>query len=117
MTEKQKQLKIAFNTKYKSKVLRQEPYSGSYVYDKEDTFFLYNLEPFYAELEYLDYETGRSALNTIWFDKKNNLEYVGSFNLLDSAVRNDKIKNSKIKGTFQFYKQGTSILLQAVELQ
>ncbi len=112
MTEKQKQLKIAFKTKYNSDRLRQEPYGGDYIYSREDTFFLDNLEPFYAELEYIDYETGRSALNTIWLDKINNREYVASFNLLHWAVRNNKIENNIIKGNFQFYKQGTAILLQ-----
>lgn len=117
MTEKQKQLRIAFYKKYNSEVLKQEPYSKDYIYEQEATFFLTNLEPFNAELEYLDYETGRSALNTVWFDKEKGLEYIASFNLLNFAVKKDKIKNSKIKGTFQFYKQGTSILLEAVELE
>jgi hypothetical protein len=116
MTDKQKQLKIAFRKKYKSQLLRQEPYSGDYIYSKEETFFLENLEPFEAELEYVGYETGRSSLHTIWLDRKNDREYVASFNLLDSAVKDNKIKNSKVKGKFQFYKQGTSILLEAVEM-
>ena len=118
MTEKQKQLKIGFRENYRDKnYLRHEPYSGDWIYDQKDTFFLNNLEPFYAELEYVDYETGRSSLHTIWREEKTKREYVASFSELSFAVKNNKIKNSKIKGTFQFYKQGTSILLTSVNLE
>lgn len=116
MTEKQKQLKIGFRTQYKSNILRQETYSGDYIYNREDTFFLTNLEPFEAELEYVGYVTGRSALHTIWLHAEKKIEYVASFSLLDYAAKKDKIKESKIKGTFHFYKQGTAILLDSVEL-
>ena len=118
MTEKQKQLKIAFIKQYKSEYLKQESYSGDFVYmenGKPDK--LISNIPFEAELEYIDYERGRSALNTVWRDKKSKIDYLASMNLLHLAVKNDKIKNSKIKGTFQFYKQGTAILLEAIELK
>lgn len=117
MTKKQKQLKVAFKEQYKSKYLRQEHYSGDYIYDKEDTFLLENTEPFYAELEYVTYETGRSSLHTIWREEKTKREYVAPFGELHSAVLQNKIKNSKIKGMFQFYKQGTSILLESIKLE
>ena len=83
---------------------------------KEDTLFKDNLESFYAELKYIDYERGRSALNTIWRCEKYKIDYVASMNLLDYAVKNNKINNSIICGNFQFYKQGTAILLESVEL-
>lgn len=112
MTEKQKQIKIEFRKPYgDEKYLIQEPYSGDYIYDKEDTFFLDNI-PFEAELEYITYQTGRSSLHTIWRDKKRKLDYVASFGMLHRVVLMNEIKNKKIKGTFQFYKQGTSILLE-----
>jgi len=112
MTEKQKQLKIAFRKPYgDDKYLVQEPYSGAWIYDQEDTFKIDNI-PFEAELEYITYETGRSSLHTIWRDKKRKLDYVASFGMLHGVVLMDEIKDRKIKGTFQFYKQGTSILLE-----
>ena len=117
MTEKQKQLKIAFVKQYQSKYLKQETYSGDFAYmeNGKPAKMISNI-PFEAELEYIDYERGRSALNTVWRDEKNKIDYSASMNLLHFAVRCNKIKNSKIKGTFQFYKQGTAILLEAVEL-
>ena len=116
MTENQKKLKIAFKKQYNSEYLKQESYSKDYIYYKEDTLFKDNLESFYAELKYIDYERGRSALNTIWRCEKYKIDYVASMNLLDYAVKNNKINNSIICGNFQFYKQGTAILLESLEL-
>lgn len=113
MTEKQKQLKIAFRKPYRgdSTNLIQEPYSGDWIYKQENTFKIDNV-PFEAELEYITYETGRSSLHTIWRDNKRKLDYVASFGMLHGVVLMDEIKNKRIKGVFQFYKQGTSILLE-----
>lgn len=111
MTEKQKQLKIAFGIQYESEYLRHEPYSEDYIYKKEGVLIIDNI-PFEAELEYIGYKTGRSSLHTIWREEKTKREYTASFGFLSGMVRQNKIKDSKITGTFQFYKQGTSILLE-----
>lgn len=113
MTEKQKQIKIAFREPYgeDSKNLVQEPYSGDYIYNREDTFKIDNI-PFEAELEYITYQTGRSSLHTIWRDKKRKRNYVASFGMLHGVVLMNEIHDKKIKGTFQFYKHGSSILLE-----
>ena len=110
MTENQKQLKIFFNTNYRYEGFQvQETY-----YEKGKS--IDNI-PFEAELEYIDFSRGRSALNILWKDNKRKRIYYSGMYLLDKALKENKVVGSKITGEFCFKKQGTSILLQAIKLK
>lgn len=70
---------------------------------------------FKANLTYIGYMRGRSALNIKWKDTKTKRTYVSSMNLLDEALLEGHVNFDTIIGTFGFYKQGTSVLLKVIE--
>lgn len=116
MTENQKQLKIAFvsnDYKYKDKLKgykEQEVWSGSGKY--KETENLTDNNEFEATLTYHGFSRGRSALNIEWIDHERKRIYSSGMSLLDEALIQGFVEGNKIRGTFCFKKQGTSILLQ-----
>lgn len=105
MTENQKNLKIEYLVGYGDNkgVQIQETYDRGRGTEAN--------VPFDAELEYMGYTRGRSALNIEWRDNKRNKIYYSGMPFLHHMLRTDRIKNNNITGTFCFRKQGTSILL------
>jgi len=116
MTEKQKQLKIAFTKndwKYKDDLKdyrEQEVWSSSARY--KDAENLKDNTPFEATLIYNGFSRGRSALNIGWINHERKLIYYSGMSLLDEVLKQGLVEGNKISGTFCFKKQGTSILLK-----
>jgi len=107
MTKSQKELKIEF---FKNEAGLWEQLDGWYRGRDLDHLILDN-EPFEATLEYIDFKRGRSALNTIWKDSERGMVVYAGMPLLHNMLVDGKVEGNKIKGTFIFKKQGTSILL------
>ena len=113
MTENQKRLKIPFD-----KVGDYDPFYKGFAehkvwvseYHKDKCIFKGNT-PFQATLKYAGFERGRSALNILWVDEKNEVLYRSGMHLLDASLKGNTIVGSCIEGVFCFKRQGTSILL------
>lgn len=67
---------------------------------------------FEATLKYTGFERGRSALNIVWEDVKTGTQYRSGMKLLDEHLKDGG--TCRIKGTFGFKKQGTSVLLTQI---
>lgn len=120
MTENQQNLKIAFRSNNYSRkeelksYQEQEVWSGDGIYKDESKLFS-NLE-FKATLIYNGFTRGRSSLNISWVDHERKLVYYSGMSLLDEALMQGFVEGNKITGTFCFKKQGTSILLQQIQV-
>jgi hypothetical protein len=72
-------------------------------------------EPFEfgAELKYVGFSRGRSALNIKWLDLATNKIYQSGMSLLDDHLKRGG--GCTITGKFGFKKQGTAILLTCIQ--
>lgn len=105
MTENQKKLKIGFSKDYKGNLTQKV-----WIRDHADNYV--ENTPFVAELQYVDYERGRSALNIKWYDSGKNRYVYSGMPLLHSFITSGQLgRLGQVSSTFVFKQQGTSILL------
>lgn len=69
---------------------------------------------FEAELTYVGFERGRSALNIVWQDTCTGIQYRSGMALLDDKLGNCSVEGNTIHGKFGFKKAGTSVLLKEI---
>jgi len=87
----------------------------SWMYNPEE----YGKEPWEFEdtLEYIGFSRGRSALNIQWKGLNTKKTYESGMSLLNDALLEGLINGKTITGKFTFKKQGTAVLLKAIELK
>lgn len=79
----------------------------------------FSKEPWEFEdtLTYTGFSRGRSSLNIQWKGQKTKVTYESGMSLLNEALLEGKVKGNNITGKFTFKKQGTAVILKAIELK
>ena len=106
-----KNIKIGFNKSgvYPNKYI-QAIFNRRYKYDLEIDNYKFS-----CKIQYMGYDHSRSTTHIFWESLDDDKIYIFTMGMLNNAIKDEKLNNKIIDGTFCFKKRGLAIFLDLVE--